>query len=180
MRPALPVLPSPNGPIVRRPWRRRHPLDVVISARSASSQGAASGQRLGTRVRGTAGIHPRWTSVQRTGARGPRRPSGRSANKTRRGRQPHRSRHGPGRVDPRTGARWTDNGTVRQRRELKHRPPGETRVVPVHPELVALLRIWHRDPRTGTQRRIQPPATRARKIMTEPGSSQFRVRFRWW
>jgi hypothetical protein len=180
MRPALPVLPSPNGPTVRRPWRRRHPLDVVISARSASSQGAASGQRLGTRVRGTAGIHPRWTSVQRTGARGPRRPSGRSANKTRRGRQPHRSRHGPGRVDPRTGARWTDNGTVRQRREFKHRPPGETRVVPVHPELVALLRIWHRDPRTGTQRRIQPPATRARKIMTEPGSSQFRVRFRWW
>jgi hypothetical protein len=34
-----------------------------------------------------------------------------------------------------------DNGTVRQSRELKHRPPGETRVVPVHPELVALLRI---------------------------------------
>jgi integrase len=43
-------------------------------------------------------------------------------------------------ADPRTDARWTDNGAAHQRRELKHRPPGETRVVPVHPELVALLR----------------------------------------
>jgi len=29
---------------------------------------------------------------------------------------------------------------VRQRRELKHRPPGETRRVPIHPDLVMLLR----------------------------------------
>ena len=43
-------------------------------------------------------------------------------------------------ADPRTDGRWTDNGAARQRRELKHRPPGETRGVPVHPELVALLR----------------------------------------
>ena len=43
-------------------------------------------------------------------------------------------------ADPRIDARWTDNGAAHERRELKHRPPGETRVVPVHPELVALLR----------------------------------------
>jgi integrase len=43
-------------------------------------------------------------------------------------------------ADPRTGARWTDSGAARQRRELKHRPPGEIRMVPVYPELVALLR----------------------------------------
>ena len=29
---------------------------------------------------------------------------------------------------------------MRQRRELKHRPPGETRRVPIHPNLVVLLR----------------------------------------
>jgi integrase len=45
-------------------------------------------------------------------------------------------------ADPRTGTQWTDNRTARQRRELKHRPPGETRVVPLHPELVALLREY--------------------------------------
>jgi integrase len=43
-------------------------------------------------------------------------------------------------ADPRTDGRWTDNGVARQRRELKHRPLGETRMVPVHPDLVALLR----------------------------------------
>jgi hypothetical protein len=41
--------------------------------------------------------------------------------------------------EPRSGTSWTDNGSARQRRELKHRPPGETRPVPIHPELVALL-----------------------------------------
>ena len=35
--------------------------------------------------------------------------------------------------EPRSGTRWTDNGPARQRRELKHRPPGETRAVPIHP-----------------------------------------------
>jgi hypothetical protein len=42
-------------------------------------------------------------------------------------------------AEPRSGTWWTDGGSARQRRELKHRPRGETRPVPVHPELVALL-----------------------------------------
>jgi site-specific recombinase XerD len=41
--------------------------------------------------------------------------------------------------EPRSGTWWTDSGSARQRRELKHRPHGETRPVPLHPELVALL-----------------------------------------
>jgi hypothetical protein len=41
-------------------------------------------------------------------------------------------------------------------------------------------RIGHRDPDTGTRNRIQPPMTRADKITNEPGSSQFKVCFRWW
>jgi integrase len=41
---------------------------------------------------------------------------------------------------PRSGTRWTDSGKSRERRELKHRAAGETRLVPVHPELVTLLR----------------------------------------
>jgi len=41
---------------------------------------------------------------------------------------------------PRSGSNWTDDGSVRQRAALKHRPHGETRSVPIHPELVALLR----------------------------------------
>jgi integrase len=42
--------------------------------------------------------------------------------------------------EPRSGTWWTDNRSARQRRELKHRPHGETRSVPIHPELVMLLR----------------------------------------
>src|SRR5262249_41018150 len=41
--------------------------------------------------------------------------------------------------EPRSGTWWTDSGSARQRRELKHRPRGETRPVPLHPELVALF-----------------------------------------
>ena len=41
--------------------------------------------------------------------------------------------------EPRSGIWWTDSGSARQRRELKHRPRGETRPVPIHPELVVLL-----------------------------------------
>ena len=41
--------------------------------------------------------------------------------------------------EPRSGTWWTDSGSARQRRELKHRPRGETRFVPLHPELVVLL-----------------------------------------
>jgi integrase len=42
--------------------------------------------------------------------------------------------------EPRSGTRWTNNGKSRERRELKHRAAGEVRVVPIHPEFVALLR----------------------------------------
>ena len=41
--------------------------------------------------------------------------------------------------DPRSGTSWTDNRSARQRRELKHRPRGETHPVPIHPELVVLV-----------------------------------------
>jgi integrase len=41
---------------------------------------------------------------------------------------------------PRTGRAWTDSGRSRERRGLKHRANEETRPVPAHPELVALLR----------------------------------------
>jgi integrase len=40
---------------------------------------------------------------------------------------------------PDTGADWTDDGSARERRQLKHRPEGDTRIVPVHPELTRLL-----------------------------------------
>jgi integrase len=41
---------------------------------------------------------------------------------------------------PRSGSNWTDDGSVRQRRELKHRAKDDTRTVPIHPDLVELLR----------------------------------------
>ncbi len=41
--------------------------------------------------------------------------------------------------EPRSGSQWTDDGRSRQRRELKHRAPGDTRTVPIHPDLVALF-----------------------------------------
>jgi hypothetical protein len=41
----------------------------------------------------------------------------------------------------RSGSRWSDDGkSIRPRRELKHRAEGETRTVPIHPDLVRLLR----------------------------------------
>ncbi len=42
--------------------------------------------------------------------------------------------------NPRAGTAWTDSGTSRERRGLKHRAQQETRRVPLHPELVKLLR----------------------------------------
>ncbi|MFC6158915.1 tyrosine-type recombinase/integrase [Kribbella jiaozuonensis] len=39
-----------------------------------------------------------------------------------------------------TGARWSDDGSVRQERSLKHRPDNTTRRVPADPELVQVLR----------------------------------------
>jgi integrase len=44
--------------------------------------------------------------------------------------------------EPRSGTRWTDSGKSRERRELKHRAAGEVRLVPIHPELVVLLREY--------------------------------------
>ncbi len=41
---------------------------------------------------------------------------------------------------PDAGRDWTDDGTTRERRQLKHRAEGDSRIVPVHPELARLLR----------------------------------------
>ena len=43
-------------------------------------------------------------------------------------------------AEPRSGSHWTDNGRSRERRELKHRAVGDTRSMPIHPELAQLLR----------------------------------------
>ncbi|MGP3985107.1 tyrosine-type recombinase/integrase [Streptomyces sp. KR80] len=43
---------------------------------------------------------------------------------------------------PRAGAAWTDDGEVHDRRGLKHRSRKTVRLVPIPPELVAMLR-WH-------------------------------------
>jgi integrase len=40
----------------------------------------------------------------------------------------------------RAGTAWTDHGTSRQERGLKHRAASETRTIPIPPELVRLLR----------------------------------------
>jgi len=42
--------------------------------------------------------------------------------------------------EPRSGSRWTDSGKPRERRALKHRADGDTRRVPIHPDLVVMLR----------------------------------------
>ncbi|MGH3322231.1 MAG: tyrosine-type recombinase/integrase [Streptosporangiaceae bacterium] len=54
-------------------------------------------------------------------------------------------------AEPRSGTQWTNNGHARERRELKHRAQGETRSVPIHPDLAVLLRA-HLD-RFGTDPR---------------------------
>jgi integrase len=41
---------------------------------------------------------------------------------------------------PHTGSHWTNDGSLRETRALKHRVQGETRAVPIPPQLVALLR----------------------------------------
>ena len=56
--------------------------------------------------------------------------------------------------EPRSGTHWTDDRLARQRRELKHRAPGEIRTVPLHPELVALLTDHVARYRTGPGGRI--------------------------
>ena len=57
----------------------------------------------------------------------------------------HLSGKGWGRIDlsasaSRAGTAWTDEGTARQERGLKHRAVHETRSIPIPPVLVALLR----------------------------------------
>lgn len=44
------------------------------------------------------------------------------------------------RAAPHAGSRWTDSGSIRDERALKHRPERAVRPVPVPPELVAILR----------------------------------------
>ncbi|HEX4661826.1 MAG TPA: tyrosine-type recombinase/integrase [Streptosporangiaceae bacterium] len=41
---------------------------------------------------------------------------------------------------PDAGSEWTDDGSARERRQLKHRAEGDSRIVPTHPELTRLLR----------------------------------------
>lgn len=41
---------------------------------------------------------------------------------------------------PDAGSEWTDDGSARERRPLKHRAEGDSRIVPTHPELTRLLR----------------------------------------
>lgn len=41
---------------------------------------------------------------------------------------------------PDVGSDWTDDGSPRERRQLKHRAEGDSRIVPTHPELTWLLR----------------------------------------
>jgi len=43
------------------------------------------------------------------------------------------------RSKPRAGRAWTDSGESREERALKHRAEGDTRPVPAHPELVAII-----------------------------------------
>lgn len=41
---------------------------------------------------------------------------------------------------PDADSEWTDDGCARERRQLKHRAEGDSRIVPAHPELTRLLR----------------------------------------
>ena len=41
---------------------------------------------------------------------------------------------------PDAGSEWTDDGSPRDQRQLKHRAEGDSRIVPTHPELTRLLR----------------------------------------
>lgn len=41
---------------------------------------------------------------------------------------------------PDAGSEWTDDGSPRERRQLKNRADGDSRIVPTHPELTRLLR----------------------------------------
>jgi len=54
----------------------------------------------------------------------------------------------------RAGTAWTDHGTARQERGLKHRAAHETRTIPIPPELAALLRAHIKRYGTTTDGRI--------------------------
>ena len=54
----------------------------------------------------------------------------------------------------RAGTAWTDHGTARQERGLKHRAAHETRTIPIPPELVTLLRAHIKRYGTTTDGRI--------------------------
>jgi integrase len=41
---------------------------------------------------------------------------------------------------PDAGGEWTDDGSARDKRQLKHRAEGDSRIVPTHPELTKILR----------------------------------------
>ncbi|MFF4623861.1 tyrosine-type recombinase/integrase [Nonomuraea jabiensis] len=57
-------------------------------------------------------------------------------------------------ADPEVGTKWTDDGSARQRRGLKHRAPKGKRPVPIHPDLVALLRAHLAEFPAGREGRI--------------------------
>lgn len=59
-----------------------------------------------------------------------------------------------GKASPLAGRAWTDNGDQRDRRQLKHRAQGETRIVPMHPELAKVLRTHITQFGTGTDGRL--------------------------
>jgi integrase len=54
----------------------------------------------------------------------------------------------------RAGTAWTDHGTSRQERGLKHRADNETRTIPIPPELVRLLRAHIKKYRTTPDGRV--------------------------
>ena len=57
-------------------------------------------------------------------------------------------------ASPDAGSEWTDDGSDREMRQLKHRADGDSRTVPVHPELTRLFRVHFRDFGTAPDGRI--------------------------
>ncbi|HEX2744341.1 MAG TPA: tyrosine-type recombinase/integrase [Streptosporangiaceae bacterium] len=76
-----------------------------------------------------------------------------------RGTDLHLPARGWGRIDlaasaSRAGTAWTDHGTARQERGLKHRAAHETRTIPIPPDLIRLLRAHIKRYGTTTDGRI--------------------------
>jgi integrase len=55
---------------------------------------------------------------------------------------------------PDAGRDWTDDGSEREMRQLKHRAEGDSRIVPTHPELTRLLRDHLAEFRTAPDGRL--------------------------